>query len=351
MSKRGTTLIETVISIFLISVVVVALLEALNVGITGTLNLSRKTSALNLAKSQMEYVKSQKYNGETGNISDVYGLITTGSNISDKVNYNISGQVSDVSINQSLQLVTVNVSYLTGKQVQLTGYKAARESLSSPPAKGNIVSDVVEDMPFEQAGGWALGSLFGGNNSGGTYTGYYHVFTTSQSANISATWKFNWVNELYDQLLFNIYTWGNPYIGIYNGTPPWVNRDYQGNVEPDGVIFRSGSCNLFNGGCMPGCSCIGCADPEPTPIAMNPATCAIDPTAIISTLNGNYEKLSHNPDWTWLTWWLEAVKKGSYEFTVTTPTAKEAGTYTVLFFNGEDRISYQTVSATVTYVY
>jgi len=344
MSKRGTTLIETVISIFLISVVVVTLLESLNVGITGTLNLSRKTSALNLAKSQMEYVKSQKYNGETGNISDVYGLITTGSNISDKVNYNISGQVSDVSINQSLQLVTVNVSYLTGKQVQLTGYKAARESLSSPPAKGNIVSDVIEDMPFEQAGGWALGSWFGGNNSGGTYTGYYHVFQSSQSANISATWKFNFVNELYDQGLINIYTWGNPYIGIYAGIPAWVNYDYQGNLEQDGVIFRSGASWSPDGGCMPGCDC-ATGPVDTAPIAMNPATCGMD----TSTLNGNYEKWNHDSVMWWI--WGQAMQSGSYEFTVTTSSPQPPGPYTVLFFNGEDRISYQTVSASVTYVY
>jgi len=343
MSKSGATLIETVISIFVISVVVVTLLEALNVGITGTLNLSRKTSALSLAKSQMEYVKAAEYNASTGNLSDVYTLVTTGSNISDKVNYNISGQVRNVSANQSLQQITVNISYLQGKQIQLTSYKAARESLSSPPAKGKIVSDVIEDMPFAQAGGWALGSWFGGNNSGGTYTGYYHVFTTSQNATISATWKFYFVNELYGQWN-DIYTWGNPYIGIYAGIPAWNNSDYLGNVEPDGVIFRNGAAPATDGGCMPGCSCA--AGPTDTaPIAMNPATCGMD----VSTYNGNYEKLTRDA----LLWWIwgQAVQSGYYELTVTTPTAQPPGTYTVLFFNGEDRLSYSTISATVTFVY
>jgi Tfp pilus assembly protein PilV len=351
MSKRGTTLIETVISIFLISVVVVTLLESLNVGITGTLNLSRKTSALNLAKSQMEFVKAQKYNASTGDISDsgVYRSIMTGENISDRVNYNISGQVSDVSVNQSLQLVTVNVSYLHGKQVQLTGYKAARESLSSPPAKGNIVNDVVEDMPFLQPGGWALGCVFSSNTSEsscGTYTGYYHVFTTSQSGYISATWKFDWVNELYGTV-DGWWTWGAPYIGIYNGTPPWVNRDYQGNVEQDGVIFRPGLG--FNGGCMPNANASSCdcdISGDSAPIVMNPASCGANWCVYVEN-NWNYEK----PLYDCALWLFTALQSGSYEFSVTTPTAKEAGTYTVLFFNGEDRISYQTVSASVTYVY
>jgi type II secretory pathway pseudopilin PulG len=61
MYKRGTTLLETVISIFIVAVVIVSFLEALNVGMIGTLNLDRKTSALNLAKSQMEYIKGQQY--------------------------------------------------------------------------------------------------------------------------------------------------------------------------------------------------------------------------------------------------------------------------------------------------
>ena len=68
MNKRGTTLIETIISIFLISTVVVTFLEALSIGINGTLELNRKTSALNLAKSQVDYTKSQDYLQEVGNL-------------------------------------------------------------------------------------------------------------------------------------------------------------------------------------------------------------------------------------------------------------------------------------------
>jgi Tfp pilus assembly protein PilV len=334
MNKKGTTLIETVISIFLVSVVVVAFLEALNVGITGTLNLSRKTSALNLAKSQIEWVKAEPtYNESSGDLESVYDLITEGDDIGDVINYDISGQVSNVSANISLQQITVNVSYLNGKQVQLIGYKAARESSSTPIAKGQIVTDVIEEMPFEQPGGWALGCWFGANGCG-TWTGYYHTFETSRSAYISATWKFYWHNELYPSCSIlpwppsGLYTWGAPYIGIYEGRPDWAEGDYD-----DGVVFRPGATGVLGSGCMPGCTCSGGTPPgDYDPIVQQPPSCSTD----------------GSPEWYYEVF---CEHEGYYEFTVTTPTAQPAGQYTVLFFNGEDRVSYETVSATVTFVY
>jgi len=342
MNKKGTTLIETIISIFLISVVVVAFLEALNVGITGTLNLSRKTSALNLAKTEMEFVKSSRYVPAQGNLSQVYDIAPqTVEYEGDIINYDMEGWVTNVSAGQALQKITINVSYLSGKQLQLIGYKAGREWESSPPpATGKIVTDVIEDMPFEQPGGWALGCLFGEDGCG-TWTGYYHVFTTSQSAKISATWKFAWHNDLYDVFLLCAFTWGAPYIGIYAGVPDWVQRDSEGNYYDDGVVFRPGADTLS--GCMPGCN--NCDPPyspaEQDPIIMEPG-CSID----CGDDNWTYE---HN---SWLFCVpLDCPEDGEFEFTVTTPTAQNASTYTVLFFNGEDRVSFDTESASVTYVY
>ena len=191
--KRGTTLIEAVIAIAVVSIAIVTFLEALNIGMSGTLDLNRRVSALNLAKSELESVKAQKYNSSNGDLARTYGLITSsGGNISDKINYNISGQVSRVGTNPLLEKITVNVSYLNGKNVQLTGFKTAAASTSSPaspPSKGQVVTDVIEDMPYEGGGGWALGCAFGENISCGTYTGYYHGFTTTGWGNISATWS------------------------------------------------------------------------------------------------------------------------------------------------------------------
>jgi hypothetical protein len=272
----------------------------------------------------------------------VYGVIDY--NISDKLNYNISGQVTNVNNLSSLQRITINVTYLNGRQEQLIGYKAAGSELFSPLAKGQIVTDIVSDMPYAGAGGLSWGCNWTDNGSCGTYTGYYHVVTTSRLAKISGTWNFSFVNEIYGAWN-DVYTWGAPYIGIYNGTPGWVNLDADGNVEENGVIFRGGLAS-GGGGCMPGCSC-ATADSYAAPISMEPTSCTA--TCVGVWDNWNYEKLTYDC----LAWWLwgQAVEAGDYQFTATTTTAQPAGTYTVLFFNGEDRLSLQTRSASVTYTY
>ncbi|MFA5054658.1 MAG: hypothetical protein WC562_00585 [Dehalococcoidia bacterium] len=347
MNKRGTTLIETLISIFLISSVVLTLLEALNVGITGTLNLSRKTSALNLAKSQMEYVKVQKYINASGDFDDTYGNISP--NISDITNYTIDGEVEVLGISQSLQKITVNVNYMAGKEdVELIGYKIAEGNAftSAPPAKGNLVSDVIQDMPFESPGGWALGcwgflEWLLGEQGCGTWTGYYRTITTSQEGYISATWGFNWTNE-FANTIYGYFTWGAPFIGIYAGVPDWAQRDYLDQPYPDGVVFRPGSDTAWDGGCMPGCGCDPDVPGDYAPIVKAPSGCHIDE----GVEQWTYE---HN------CWFLgipcDKPATGYYEFTVKTASPQPAGTYTVLFFNGEDRVSFETVTAAVTYVY
>ena len=124
--KRGVTLIEAVIAIAVIAIVVVALLQALSFATSGAMDTSLKTTALNLAKTQLEYVKSQSYNTSfKGNLSRDYGVINA-SNMSSNRNYTISGNVSYVNAsNPKLQKITVNVSYANGKQVQVIGYKNA----------------------------------------------------------------------------------------------------------------------------------------------------------------------------------------------------------------------------------
>jgi len=178
MNRRGTTLIETVISIFLISVVIVTFLEALNVGITGTLDVNRKTSALNLAKSQIEHTKSQTYRATSGNLSLVYGTILSEGNISDTVNYTIEGVVTNASDTQPLQEITVTVTYLNGKHVRLTAYKTDDGSRSVPAPQGLLVTDTIDRMPTlsQGYGGMCIGS----------FRGYYHVYTIGMACPVSA---------------------------------------------------------------------------------------------------------------------------------------------------------------------
>ena len=355
MSKRGTTLIETVAAIFVISVALVTFLEGLNVAITGTLELNRKTSALSLAKSQIEYIKAvMPYNASAGNLSYVYGApITTGTNISDTVNYNISGTVSNVSVNQSLQAITVNVSYFRGKQVQITGYRIADGSLMNASSRGLLVTDNIKDVPT-LPNGYSFLCL-------GQYKGYYHVFTTGTSGPASMSWTFHWTR------VSSSWDLGAPMMAIYSGIPSWASRDYLGVVRTDGIVVRNqneGLGGLIGIGDLPGpgdggmCDCCsGGGGPSDD-----------------SYCNGEDNPLYWAPHHHWSIWcWLfydgqypccglsasggeilwtydSSGSSGNVSTTLTTTANLSAGTpYTALFFNGENSISLDTISASVNY--
>ena len=111
----------------IVAIVIIALLKGLSLGTGGTLDTKLKTSALNLARTQLEYVKAQSYNKSfSGNLSKDYGLIPANA-MSDTKNFSISGSVQNVSASctgNCLQKITVNVSYSNGsKTVQVSGYK------------------------------------------------------------------------------------------------------------------------------------------------------------------------------------------------------------------------------------
>lgn len=338
MSKRGTTLVESVIAIFITSVVVLTFLESLNVGMTGTLQLTRKTSAINIAQSQLEYVQSKTYNPSNGSLVTVYGLVTdpNASQTSDVINYNISGTVEFVNNSQSLQKITVNVSYMTGKQVQLIDYKTS-SSNTTPLAKGWLVTDIIKDFPFLPAGGR---SIFG------DWYGFYHVFEVgTDNMPITATWNFSWTREF--KFGGSLAT---PHMGIFNGTPTWASRNYLNVTKPDGIVIRPGTIGVL-GGCFPrfpvlggiGCCCpIGC----PSDCAW-PGNCFFDQEsdAIIeepsSPLDVFDEFFSYAP---------LLLNSGSYERTITSNTLPK-GIYTIFFFNAEDNIDIKTNWASVSYYY
>lgn len=369
--RNGTTLIETSISIFLVAVVVVTFLEALNIGINGTLNLNRRTSALSLAKSQMEYVKAQTYSDSTGNLSSTYGVITEETDdIIDTVNYTISGQVANVSERESVQEITVTVDYLAGKQVNISSYKTAESSaLSPPPPQGKLVTDTVEDMPFLPTGGFWMW---------GQWCGYYHVIETVSTGKISATWRFNW-----DRDVSCTASAGAPWVLIYgpdpaypgeNRAPHWVRRNSLGDVITDGFICRGGS--LLCAGCPPNGDgkCIESQDGDYNAIAHNPTTFDCAGEGIVglvicsSSLTCGEDNWFFKDNWEYCTqspWWYDdnncdntcpgyigCCRTDEYfEISVTTDSAVDPGVYTVLFFNGETTISFETISATVAYIH
>lgn len=372
-NKKGTTLVEAIISIVVVSVVIVTLLEALSVGVFGTLDVNRQTSALNLAKSQLEHINAQTYNTSigTGNLSNVYGLITVaGSDIKDKLNYNISGRVEYVNSSTSLQKISVNVSYLHGKEVWLVGYKDAGGDITvNASYKGLLVTDNIQNMPILYSGS---GGIFVGCAT--LFPGYYHVFNTSGGP-ASITWNFSWTR--WDS---GVTSMGAPMIAIYQGVPAWADRDYLGVVKPDGVIYRpQGNFAPGSIGDLPGNGPGGLADIAlvcrcwqwdawpPSPCAQNcanendpvwwiPHHCTIGLYDGLPCSGACGDILDIGEDLYWhydggdLGLWpgYPLADGNTLDRTFTTGTLA-AGTYTILFFNSEDKINIDTTAASITY--
>ena len=110
MKKGGYNLIEVLIAIAITSMVVVAFLQGLNIGIGGTYSDTQKNDALHLAQSQMENIKSQPYD--------------------DNCDYTpLDDSVSISCINESvedLQHIMVTVYFDDDRTVTIEGYKTNR---------------------------------------------------------------------------------------------------------------------------------------------------------------------------------------------------------------------------------
>ena len=59
MKLKGYTLIETIIAMVLLVVCVIGFLEGLNVGMLGTHRARMSNAAMELVRSQLEYIKQQ----------------------------------------------------------------------------------------------------------------------------------------------------------------------------------------------------------------------------------------------------------------------------------------------------
>ena len=123
MNKKGYLLIETVIAIAVIALVIVGLFQGLNVGIMGTYRDSQLNTALHLAQSQMESIKSEDYQvytdeGDPG--GDEYSIIDApnGFTIGIAVS-NIAGDNPE----EKLQQITVTVTFDEDRTITVAGYK------------------------------------------------------------------------------------------------------------------------------------------------------------------------------------------------------------------------------------
>ncbi len=249
--KSGFTLIETVISIFLFALIIVSFMQGLTTTVVGSNKVRMNNAAMNVARSQMEYIQQQEYivHDEYGYPMEynetleqwVYLDVEEGTYNKtpgvpdgfyyDDISINVSlvpapGSGYDTSVlnRSAMQQIDVTVSYADGKHMTLTGYKAPRLATVVRAAGRYPVSKEITDIPDlfgissggEQAVPYDIGACcnsgrcgsaaecaeeglttpchperqcrnYGGISGG---EGYYYVFRTGTAGAICASWIY-----------------------------------------------------------------------------------------------------------------------------------------------------------------
>jgi prepilin-type N-terminal cleavage/methylation domain-containing protein len=133
-SQKGFSLLEVIIATAILGVAGVALLLGLTSGVLGSQRVSQKRAALDVAQSQMEFVKSQTFDNSStdGDGIGVYQTLDTSQLPKGFTQANIvlpqatktDGNPLALDGSDRVQLITVTVTYNGGKKsVTLSGYK------------------------------------------------------------------------------------------------------------------------------------------------------------------------------------------------------------------------------------
>ena len=117
--KKGMTLIEMIIAVAIMAIVFGGIMQGLNASILATQRDSEINSALHLAQSQMEHIKSLPYDDESLYEDDIILDIPEGYDIDVTVEPTYDDGI------QGIQSVMVTVSY-QGKSTIVHGYKTNR---------------------------------------------------------------------------------------------------------------------------------------------------------------------------------------------------------------------------------
>ena len=112
-NEKGFALIEVVIAIALLGIIGAGFLMALSGASKALILADERTTAESLARSQMEYVKSQGY-------ASSYDTIAT------PANYTIVSPITVEALQTGLQKITVIVKHYTKEVITLEGYKVDR---------------------------------------------------------------------------------------------------------------------------------------------------------------------------------------------------------------------------------
>ena len=116
--KKGMALIEVIVAVAIFAIVIGGFMQALNTGIVGTNRDIKLNTALHLAQSQIEHIKSLPYDNE-----EPFEYET----VPEPQGYDIEVAVEPTYEDgeQGLQLITVTVTY-QGKSTVVNGYKTNR---------------------------------------------------------------------------------------------------------------------------------------------------------------------------------------------------------------------------------
>ena len=116
--EKGTSLVETLVAVVIVAVAVVPFLTAFSTGSLAVLRADRRATAEHLARSQMEYAKSQAYVAAPAS----YGIITPV-----PAGYSISADATSIDgRDASIQKITVTVEHDGEALLTLKGSKLDR---------------------------------------------------------------------------------------------------------------------------------------------------------------------------------------------------------------------------------
>ena len=117
-SSRGVTLIEVLVALVIFGIIAIVFAGGLGTASKAVFTADVRTNAESLARTQMEYVKSQEYIDYSESGHEDYDPITP------PEGYEIA--VTADELNDGLQKITVTVSHEGRQVITLEGYKVNR---------------------------------------------------------------------------------------------------------------------------------------------------------------------------------------------------------------------------------
>jgi prepilin-type N-terminal cleavage/methylation domain-containing protein len=135
-NEKGITLIEVIIALALLGIIGLAFLGALSTASNAVFITDERATAESLARTEMEYIKSQDYIDYSDSDHGEYGIITPPTDYTVEVSVipfnpdtgdpyaDLGGGVFELDF--GIQEITVTVNHLGEQVITMEGYKSAR---------------------------------------------------------------------------------------------------------------------------------------------------------------------------------------------------------------------------------